>query len=165
MAYLGSSRLENVRLSFIHALSIVRSEQTEASLDLRILSALFCESQNEAPLVGNASELAKICRRRDVQCTETEVSRALRQFGFDTKSVRTNEEIRKRYVVSKQSLGEIVTRFLGGSNDATGPAMAVTTGQPPRNEELRESVVSVVGSGGNERRPELVGSVTADTQC
>ena len=147
----------------------MRSEQTEASLDLRILSALFCESQNEAPLVGNASELAEICRRRDVQCAETEVSRALRQFGFETKSVRTNEEVGERYVLSKQSLGEIVTRFLGGSSDATqeiaGPATAVTTGQPPKNEELRECVVSVVGSGDNERRPELVGSVTADTQC
>lgn len=95
VAYLGSPRLEDARLNLIHALSVVRSERTEAFLDLRILSALFCESQNEAPLVGNASELVEICRRRDVQCAETEVSRALRQFGFETKSVRTNEEVRK----------------------------------------------------------------------
>jgi hypothetical protein len=113
VAYLGSPRLEDARLNLIHAFSVVRSECAEASLDLRILSALFCESQNRASLTGNASELAEICKRRGVQCAETEVSRALRQFGFETKSVRTNEEVRKRYVLSKQSLGETVTRFLG----------------------------------------------------
>lgn len=84
VASAGSSNLEKARINLVHALSIVRSERTEESLDLRILNVLFGESKNEAPLMGNASELAAICRNREVQCTETEVSRALRQFGFET---------------------------------------------------------------------------------
>lgn len=169
VAYLGSPRLEDARLKLIHALSVVRSERTEASLDLRILGALFSESRNEVPLVGNASELAEICRKRDVQCAEPEVSRALRQFGFETKSVRANDEVRKRYVLARGSLGEIVSRFLGGVDDGpceiAGVTTKATTHQTLRNEEVEGCVVSVVGSRDKEGPTGLVGNGTAHSRC
>jgi len=148
VAYLGSPKLEEGRLNLIHSLSVVRSEQTEVSLDLRILGALYRECRQEVSLMGNASELAEICRKRDVQCVESEVSRALRQFGFETKSVRTNDEVRKRYVLPRASLAEIVSRFLGGTTcETTGDTTIATTHQTQRNEEVGGCVVGVVGSG------------------
>jgi hypothetical protein len=63
-------------------------------------------------LIGNASELAEICSKKVVNCNELNISRALRQYGFVTKSVRVEGDNRKRYVLKPEALAEISRRYL-----------------------------------------------------
>jgi hypothetical protein len=66
-------------------------------------------------LVGSASELATVCSNHGVSCNEFEVSRALRQYGFETKSVRLDGAPRKRYVLSQEALSDLSGRYLRSS--------------------------------------------------
>ena len=148
VAYASSPRLADARLNLLHAISVARSEQTEISLDLRILQTLSNEARDKSPLTGNASELSEVCKRKHVICNESEVSRALRQFGFETKSVRVDGEVRKRYVIEATSLHELVNRFLGTMVDAPPEVVTtdVTTPQAMESEQHTRTVVSVVGT-------------------
>jgi hypothetical protein len=123
IAYASEATLPVVRLEFLHSISFVRSEQTEESLDHRILGALLqaCEANaflcpdSEETIVGSATELALVCSNQGVSCDDSGVSRALRQYGFETRSVRVDGEPRKRYVLSQQALSELSIRYLGSN--------------------------------------------------
>jgi hypothetical protein len=93
----------------------VRSEQSEELLEHQILGALLQASSGTQDLVGSATELAIICSKQRVSCTENDVSRALRQYGFETKSVRLDGDPRKRYVLTREALSELSSRYLGSS--------------------------------------------------
>ena len=143
-AYANDSRLEAVRSEFLRAISVVRSEQPEESLDHRILGGLVqaCATESflqpgKKELIGNASELTQLCSNQGVSCTDSEVSQALRRYGFDTKSVRVDGEPRKRYVLSCEALDELSCRYLSSNAvTPTEPELAgATTGQ------LQQSVV------------------------
>jgi hypothetical protein len=128
VAYAGDSSLPVLRSEFLHSVALVRSEQTEESLDHRILGALVqaCEANaflnpGKRELVGSASELAVVCSNQGVSCNEFDVSRALRQYGFETKSVRLDGDPRKRYVLSQEALSELSSRYLGSSVVAAAP--------------------------------------------
>jgi len=122
IAYAGDPNLPVLRSEFLHSIALVRCEQTEESLDHRILGALVqaCEAvaflnPAKRELVGSPSELAAVCSNHGVSCNEFEVSRALRQYGFETKSVRLDGEPRKRYVLSQEALSDLSSRYLGSS--------------------------------------------------
>jgi hypothetical protein len=117
VAYADDPALLETRLEFIQSLSLVRNEQMEESLDHRILGVLEQASCVKGELIGNASELAEICSRKVANCTDLDVSRALRQYGFETKSVRVEGDPRKRYVLKQEALAEISRRYLGSSRE------------------------------------------------
>ena len=112
VAYADSPSLLESRLEFIHSIALVRCEQIEESFDHRILGALVRASTEKGELKGSASELAEVCSSHGVSCQESDVSRALRQYGFETKSVRIDGDPRKRYVLSEQALSELSSRYL-----------------------------------------------------
>jgi hypothetical protein len=117
VAYADDPALLENRLEFIQSLSLVRNEQREESLDHRILSVLEQASWVKGELIGNASELAVTCSQKIANCTELDVSRALRQYGFETKSTRVEGDPRKRYVLKQEVLAEISRRYLSSSGD------------------------------------------------
>jgi hypothetical protein len=121
VAYADEPTLSSIRLEFIQSISLVRNEQMEESLDHRILGVLVQASLVKGELIGNASELAEICSRQIANCTELDVSRALRQYGFETKSVRVEGDPRKRYVLKQEALAEISRRYLGSSGEVGNP--------------------------------------------
>jgi len=125
VAYADDPALPNIRLEFIHSISLVRNEQTEESFDHRILGALVQAAAAKEELIGSASELAAVCSRQSVLCTEFDVSRALRQYGFETKSVRVEGDPRKRYVLTREALSELSGRYLG-SSVVTGASVETT---------------------------------------
>jgi hypothetical protein len=112
VAYADDPDLPAIRLEFIHSIALVRSEQTEESLDHRILGTLVRALGEKGELIGNATELAAICSSQGVKCEEPDVSRALRQYGFETKSIRIDGGPRKRYVLSQEALTELSSRYL-----------------------------------------------------
>jgi Protein of unknown function (DUF3631) len=115
VAYAVDPTLPDIRLEFIHSIALVRSERTEESFDHRILGFLVRISSEKGEVVGSASELAELCSKQGILCTEFDVSRALRQYGFETKSVRIGGDPRKRYVLSPAALSEVSSRYLGSS--------------------------------------------------
>lgn len=128
VAYAGDPTLPVVRMEFLHSIALVRCEQTEESLDHRILGALVqaaSSSSGKGELVGSPSELAVVCSNQGVSCVEFEVSRALRQYGFETKSVRVDGDPRKRYVLSQEALSELSSRYLCGSAGEAAPLETV----------------------------------------
>jgi hypothetical protein len=136
VAYADDPSLPVLRLEFLHSIALVRSEQTEESLDHRILGALVqaCEANaflnaGKRELVGSPSELAAVCSNHGVLCNEFEVSRALRQYGFESKSVRVDGAPRKRYVLSQEALSDLSGRYLRSSvgESASPEAVGATT--------------------------------------
>jgi hypothetical protein len=121
VAYADDPALPRIRLEFIQSISLVRNEQMEESLDHRILGVLVQASWAKGELIGNASEFAKICSKQIANCTELDVSRALRKYGFETKSVRVEGDPRKRYVLKQEALAEISRRYLGSSGEVGNP--------------------------------------------
>lgn len=128
-AYADDAAIEVLRAEFVHAISLVRDEQKEDSLGHRILGALARDSRQEGELVGNASELALRCSKSGVPCSGYEVSRVLRQYGFENKSARTGADVRKRYVLRPEALSELADRYLGSYvvADAETEIAALTT--------------------------------------
>jgi hypothetical protein len=133
VAYANDPSLPVLRLEFLHSIALVRSEQTEESLDHRILAALVqaCEANaflnsGKAELVGSPSELAVVCSNHSVSCNEFDVSRALRQYGFESKSVRLDGTPRKRYVLSQEALSDLSSRYLGSG--VVAAALSETAG-------------------------------------
>jgi Protein of unknown function (DUF3631) len=139
VAYENSPTLPDFRLEFIHSIALVRSERTEESLDHRILGALVQASCEKEELIGNATELTLVCSNQGVVCEESDVSRALRQYGFETKSVRVDGDPRKRYVLSREALREISSRFVCSSGTAvvSHETAGVTTCQVKENAVVR----------------------------
>jgi hypothetical protein len=132
VAYASDPSLPVLRFEFLHSIALVRSEQTEESLDHRILGALVqaCEANaflnpSKRELVGSPSELAAVCSNHGVSCNEFEVSRALRQYGFESKSVRVDGAPRKRYVLSQEALSDLSGRYLRSSVGGSAPPEAV----------------------------------------
>jgi hypothetical protein len=119
VAYQDSTDLDRARLDFLSAIAATREERSEPIREHRILVALTAQAQADeilgGPLIGTASELAGRCGRSGVECTEYEVSRALRNYGFESKSIRKEDGSRKRYSLSRVALEEISARYLRGS--------------------------------------------------
>jgi hypothetical protein len=83
-------------------------------------------------------DLAGRCGRSGIKCTEYDVSRALRNYGFESKSIRKEDGSKKRYSLSRVALEEISARYLRGSE--TEPLRADT------NQPTTAEVVEMAGS-------------------
>jgi hypothetical protein len=136
VAYKDSADLNRARVEFLSAISITRTERTEITADHGILEALSRVAETEDPLIGTASELATGCGKFGVNCDEYAVSRALRNYGFESKSIRKAGESKKRYSLSRLELAETFQRYVCGSGDTE---LAPVPAQPTTAEVL-ESV-------------------------
>jgi Protein of unknown function (DUF3631) len=129
------------RAKLVEAVRVTRNEQHSLTGDHRILRHLLSLPENEDPLVGTASELAKMCGNLAEPPNEYTIGRVLSNYGFRSQSHRKpGEDPKYRYVLRRRELQEVVDRWAGepaaGAEDA--PNTAAT------------GVVGVVGSQGEE---------------
>lgn len=103
------------------------------SADLCILEALSRAAETEDPLIGTASELAERCGRFGGKWDEYGVSRALRTYGFESKSIRKEDGSKKRYSLSCVELTEIFQRYVCGTDQSD---LSRVTTQPTTAEVL-----------------------------
>jgi hypothetical protein len=99
------------RKELLEAVSLTRKDGEEFLASHRILQELMQISRLQEPLVGNASELASWCAL-DPQPTEYDIGDVLRRYGFETRSIRMDGTVRKRYELSHAQLTDICARLL-----------------------------------------------------
>jgi hypothetical protein len=133
VAYKESPDLNRARVELLHSISLTRAERTEVSAELCILEALSRVADTEDPLIGSASELAIRCGNFGVKCDEYAVSRALRTYGFESRSIRKEDGSKKRYSLSHVELTEIFQRYVCGTGQSD---LSVVTTQPATPEVL-----------------------------
>ena len=115
-AYADHPRAEQAMKDLIRAIESTRREQHSASPDHVLLKYLLSLSENEDPLVGNASEIAAKCANFETPVEQYTVSKVLRKYGFKTKSVRKDgEKPLYRYCLSHAELKEVVERWVSDS--------------------------------------------------
>jgi hypothetical protein len=136
VAYKDSPDLNRARIELLHAIAITRAERTEVSADHCILEALSRVAETEDPLIGSASELAERCGKFGVKYDEYDVSRALRAYGFESRSIRKDDGSKRRYSLSRVELTEIFQRYVCGGHQTD--LNAVTT--QPTTPEVLETV-------------------------
>lgn len=113
VVYKDDPRLEEKRQCLIDAIAITRKEQDSLSSEQhQLLLELLRLAKDEEPLIGSASELAERCTSLQQKPREYAVARVLRNFGFETKSVRKDGRPRYRYVLSRKILEEVVARYI-----------------------------------------------------
>jgi hypothetical protein len=121
VAYKDQPTLNAVRQELFEAVSITRNEENAITDDHRILQVLTDLARSEDPLVGNATELAQKCSPALGQAPENiPITAVLRKYGFDTKSIRTDETDtpRYRYSLSLEVLVDLLCRY-GGVAEAS----------------------------------------------
>jgi hypothetical protein len=111
VAYSGHPKLDQVRQEFVEALKIVRNEDGPLSRGNLILQELARLAGKESPLTGTATELSEMCKALEPAPSVTEVSTALQNFGFKTKSIRKDGEPKYRYVLTSEKLDELSSRY------------------------------------------------------
>jgi hypothetical protein len=112
VAYKGRLEANQPRERLIRAIASTRKEQQSASNDHVLLRHLLHLAETEDPLVGNATELAARCVNLEAPVDRNTVSRVLRKYEFEAKSVRRNgQDPRQRYSLSKAALQEVVARW------------------------------------------------------
>lgn len=137
VAYKDSPDLARIRLEFLHAIAVTRAERSETLFEHRILEALCLASRASDPLIGTASELAAICGGLGVKPDEFAVSRSLRAYGFETKSIRREDGSKRRYSITNVELTDVLGRYACGSVEGS---CDLSTTQP--------TTVQVVENGG-----------------
>ena len=125
VAYASSTLREAALLDLIEAIAKCRKEKGESIKAHRILSALNRLAEAENPVVGNPSELAERCGKYDVECSEYEVSQVIREYGFESKSIRREGESRRRYTLSHDELSGITARYLCGNEECESLAASI----------------------------------------
>jgi hypothetical protein len=138
VAYKESPDLNRARVELLRAISITRAERIEVSAEHCILEALARAAETEDPLIGSASELANQCGKFNVKCDEYAVSRTLRNYGFESKSIRMDDGSKKRYSLSHVELTEIFQRYLCGTDHKEL--------SPPSTQPTTPEVLESVGS-------------------
>lgn len=121
-SYKGAE-LNERRIEFLEALSVTRKDGNDVLADHRTLRELLRLTDNEDPLIGNASELAAKCALNP-QPTEREMSETLRRYGFESRSIRVGESVRYRYELTRTEIADICNRFgcvSAESQAASGP--------------------------------------------
>jgi Protein of unknown function (DUF3631) len=102
------------RLMLLKAVEHTRNEDDATTDSLVILRAMH--DLGDDPVVGNAGELAMRLELGVLESGPERVSRALRSFGFRTKSVRLGgDDGRKRYSVPRAELDDLLERYECGS--------------------------------------------------
>lgn len=128
------------------AIRTTRNEQQSPTSDHRILRHLFELTETEDPLVGNATELAKMCGNLAEPPNEFALGHLLHNYGFKPESNRKPGENPKwRYVLHRSQLQEVVDRW------------AVEPEQPKASEAsnaVRSDVAGVVPSTEQNARSE-----------
>jgi Protein of unknown function (DUF3631) len=113
VAFAGE-QLAEVQARLVQAIRITRNEQQSLTAEHRLLSHLLKLTETVDPLVGNASEFAKLCGNLAEPPNEQTIGRVLRTYGFEPKSIRKpGEDPKYRYVLSRKVLQEIVDRWAG----------------------------------------------------
>lgn len=111
IAYMEHPRLDKARWELIEAIAATRKDDNGFILDHRILRELLRLAKIDNPLIGTASELAAKCTDLPEKVNEYAISQVLREYGFNTKSIRKDGMPKHRYVVSRDALDDLVTRY------------------------------------------------------
>ncbi len=113
-AYDGHPLLEEMRQQFLQAIAITRNDQQGEMKDHRILRHLM-DLAKKKELIGNATELAEKCSSLLEKLSQYEVSTVLRRYGFTTKSIRKDGVSKYRYILSYETLADLVARYASSS--------------------------------------------------
>lgn len=105
---------EAAKAKLVEAIRTTRNEQHSATSDHGILRQLLDLTETDDPLVGNASELAKMCGNLAEPPNEFSLGHMLHNYGFKPESTRKQGEVPKyRYVLYRKDLQELVDRWAG----------------------------------------------------
>ncbi len=94
----------------VEAVALTRNE-SEPFENGRVLLELARLARAENPLVGNASELAARSNGVVEGLDQYKMGRILHLYGFETKGIRRDGEVRWRYVLPSEKLEELVERL------------------------------------------------------
>jgi putative DNA primase/helicase len=114
LVYDGSPKQAQVRESLARAIACTRREQHSPSRDHELLKHLLELTEDDDPLVGNATELAALSGNLAEPMDSHSISAVLRKYGFKTKSHRKEGEASPlyRYVLGRAELQELVDRWV-----------------------------------------------------
>jgi hypothetical protein len=120
IAWKGMPELEIRRTELLEAIGVTRKDGDEFLARRRILLELSRLASADDPLVGNATELAARCEL-EPRPNEYAIAEALRQYGFESHSIRVGESVRYRYELPRERLAEICARFVGEQSEPKEP--------------------------------------------
>jgi hypothetical protein len=134
-AFEGDLRVE-AQAKLVEAIRETRSEQHSQTADHKLLRHFLSLAKVDDPLIGNASELAKMCGNLAEPPNEFTIGHMLRKYDVQPKSLRKpGEDPKYRYVLKQKELQEVVDRWAGEEE--------VDVGEVPAPD-----VVGVVGQQG-----------------
>lgn len=113
VALKGRQELEDARLSLMDAICLTRPIEGGISKKAHILRAIHqtMKDRKMDSLTGNATELLAACPSLPEGTTEYDIARTLRDNNLRTKSVRANGEPRYRYIVTREEIEALVSRY------------------------------------------------------
>lgn len=112
-AFEGGSLVE-AQAKLVQAIRETRNEQHSQTADHKLLRHLLSLAKADDPLIGTASELAKMCGNLAEPPNEFAIGHVLRNYGFKSKSIRkAGEDPKYRYVLRQKDLQEVVDRWAG----------------------------------------------------